>query len=114
MLDASPVITSDHLTAALAIVDYCDASALYLFGTGEAGGLDRRLLDLLKSGPATTTDINKALGGHTSSDALQAALAGLEARSRIERQTERTSGRPRVLWRLRPACISAKKADYPN
>ena len=29
-------------------------------------------------------------------------------------QTERTSGRPRVLWRLWSACAPAEKAEYPN
>ena len=62
VLDASPMITTDHLTSALAVWDYCNASSLYLFGQAGRSSLDRRVLQALEVGWMTTTELHRALG----------------------------------------------------
>lgn len=101
VIDASPVITTDHLSAAVAVWDYCDASAQYLFGDAQPNPLERRIVEALKTGPQTTTELHRALSGHAPAEALKAALESLEACGRLDRIEDATGGRPRVTWSLR-------------
>jgi hypothetical protein len=114
VLDASPIITTSHLTAAIAAWDYCDASAAYLFCNSDPNPLERRILDALQLGPLTTTALHAALGNHTQGQALRDALETLEARGSLERVTEPTGGRPRVMWRLRSGFNGASEAKKAN
>jgi hypothetical protein len=61
LLDSSPAITSDHLTAAIAVWDYCDVSAAYVFGRSASNPLEKRIADELAVGPLTTSELHRAL-----------------------------------------------------
>lgn len=114
VLDGSPLITTQHVTAALAVWDYCDASAAYLFGSADPNPLERRIVEVMKRGPLTTTALHAALGNHTPSQALRNALESLEARGTLERITEATGGRNRITWQLRSNLIGASEAKKAN
>lgn len=111
ILDRARAITADHLQAAVAVSDFCQASASYLFGAGEPDPLANKILSLLESGPKTTTDLHDGLGRHTEGPRLKGALEQLQAKGRIERQDTPTGGRPRVTWSVRQGFRPAKKAN---
>ena len=58
------LIKVEHLTAALAVWDFCDASARYLFGDAQPDPIEVRILTLLETGPKTTTKLHRAMSGH--------------------------------------------------
>jgi hypothetical protein len=113
LLDTSPVITVDHLTAAIAVWDYCDASAAYVFGANCPNPLEKRIIDALSGGPLTTKELHGALGGHTPGDALRGALENLESRGSVGRLKDSTSGRSRTTW-SRLESTSANEAKKAN
>ncbi|MEZ5854368.1 MAG: hypothetical protein R3D67_06300 [Hyphomicrobiaceae bacterium] len=114
ILDASPLITTQHVVAAIAVWEYCDSSARYLFESAMADPLETRILAVLSGAPRTTTELHQALGGHTDSSRLHAALRSLQVRGRIDRIDQPTSGRPRTVWCVRAGFEPAKEANYAN
>jgi hypothetical protein len=100
LLDGAFMIEPAHLRAALALWQYCDASAAYIFGGREMDSLAERIIEALRDGPLTTTALNQRLSGHVSSQQLRETLRELEARGLVQRQEEKTDGRPRTTWRL--------------
>ena len=110
LIDASPLITSDHLQAALATWDYCDASAKYLFQDASLNPLENRILEVLRDTPLTQSELHKNLGGHTEGAGLNSALKNLERHGRVQRNTISTGGRPKNTWSLRPVSKPANEA----
>ena len=113
-LDGSDTIELPHLEAALAVWDYCDASAKRLFGNISIDSLDGRLCQILKNGPKSTTELHNLLGNHTNAGALHAALANLEGQGRIESMGQPTGGRSRKVWRMRDGFHVANEAKKAN
>ena len=111
LLDASPVIKVDHVLAAVAAWDYCDATAKFLFGDARPDPIEQRIMLALGDGRKTSTELNKALGGHTSADAIRSALERLQGVGRIDRSDKPTAGRPLVTWHLRNVRQGAEQAE---
>jgi len=110
-LDGSHEIAMDHLEAAVAVIEYCDASAKYLFGDTGNDTLETRILEVLKTGPKLRSDLHTALSGHVNARRLESALAALEVRGRVECVDLKTSGRTAQQWALRDmGAKEAKKA----
>lgn len=101
-LDCSPVVGLDHLKAALALWNYCDLSAAFIFGdlmgnpdlekliaaldaAGESG-LNRRQLHL------------EVFGGHKPAKELDELLRQLLKSGQARRATLATRGRPAEMW----------------
>jgi hypothetical protein len=114
LLDASPLITTQHVVAAIAVWDYCDGSARYLFGAASVDPTETRILAALGGGPKSTTDLHHALGGHAERKELHDALKNLQERGRIDRMDQPTPGRPRTVWCVRVGFETAKEANYAN
>jgi hypothetical protein len=57
-LDGKAEIQVEHLHAALAIIDYCDASARRLFAGHGHDALEVRVIEALASGPKSRTELN--------------------------------------------------------
>jgi hypothetical protein len=99
-LDCSPVIESPHLHAALAVWDYCSASAALIFhaSTGDAV-LDRirRALDEAPDG-LTRKEIRSLFHGHVSSERIDLALEKLTSQGLVTNQTAPGRGRPATRW----------------
>ena len=108
LLDGAKCIGPGHLRSALAFWQYARDSALYIFGYGEEEGLMRKVLDLLRSGPKSTTDLNGLFGGRVSSHKMLACLQELVGCGLIEKREIKTGGRPKVLYRL---AEKAEKGD---
>jgi hypothetical protein len=99
-LDASSVIEPPHLRAALAVWDYCSASAALIFhaSTGDAV-LDRiRLaLDATPEG-LTRKEIGALFHGHVSRERIDMALEKLTSQGLVTNQSAPGRGRPATLW----------------
>ena len=88
--------------AALAVWEYCDASAAHIFGTALGDPVADDILRALQQAAAdgmTRTAIRDLFGRHKSGDRIGAALALLAVRGRARGMVVReTGGRPVEMW----------------
>ncbi len=97
LLDCSAVLALEHLHAALAIWQYCDASAAWVFGDRVGDATADTIFAALRgagAGGMTRTEISALFGRHLNAGRLAAALGTL-ADARLARcESEVTTGRP--------------------
>jgi len=115
LLDRSGSIRPCHLMAALALWDFCERSANFLFGDRTGNPLADEIRELLRNAPVglTRSELVAALGRHTFGDKLTSALNALQSSglARCERKTD-TGGKPSERWHAthRPAAESVLMA----
>ena len=107
LLDGQDGIGVLHLQSALALWQYAQDSALYIFGDRAVDPLEEKVLTALKQGPLTATELSRVFSGHVPKERLQPLLQQLEAQQRITVSKEKNGGRPRVVLSLRQ--ISAER-----
>lgn len=104
LLDSSPIVTVDHLKAALAVWDYCEASVRFTFGE-EIGNPDAdRILNALRQAPSNRMsdeemqrNVFKNHGGHNKTS----ALAELVRLGRVQQEKgDNSGGRTPTIWAL--------------
>jgi 5S rRNA maturation endonuclease (ribonuclease M5) len=101
LLDRSPVIGEEHLLAALAVWKYADASAKWVFGDALGDTIADAILETLRlRKEMTRTEISDLFGRHTPRSRIELALNLLLSDGRITRSLEKTTGRPRELYRV--------------
>jgi hypothetical protein len=102
LLDCSDAVRVEHLGAALAVWDYCSASARLVFGDGLGDPDQEKLLKALRASPngLTRTEIySQVFGKHKSRDELVRLLSGMLTQGLIHRVSEPgTKGRPVERW----------------
>jgi hypothetical protein len=100
ILDCSDGIFPKHLVAALALWEYCDRCARYLFGDATGDPVADPILKALKTSPdgMSRLEITKLLGQHKTSAQIERALATLERNGSARCETRKTNGRPREIW----------------
>jgi hypothetical protein len=99
-LDSTSVVSLPHLQAALAVWDYCSASAASLFGTSTGDPIADRIreaLDASRDG-LSKNQIGRLFHGHVNCDRIDAALEQLIALGAVHCHSEATTGRPSTLW----------------
>jgi len=99
-MDCSRQIGAGHLKAALALWDYAEDSARYIFGDATGEPVADRIYDALKVAPEgmTRTRISNLFKGHKDSAEIDRALATLLNSGRARRETEATGGRSAERW----------------
>ena len=101
VLDNSTCLDLVHLRAALAVWEYCEASAAHIFGgaLGDhvADEIWRALQQAGRDG-MTRTAIRDLFGRHRSGDRIGAALALLMNKRRARAEVKDTGGRPTEVW----------------
>jgi hypothetical protein len=104
-LDGASAIGEAHLRAALAIWDYCERSAKYLFGDRLGDPVGDEILTALERSPSglTRTDIRDLLGRHAKADRVAQVLVGLLESGRARCETEHPGGRGRPIERWHAA-----------
>jgi hypothetical protein len=101
-LDGSSTIKVPHLEAALAVWNYCEASAYTIFGDALGDPIADRLLEALRQagGDGLDATTQSALfGRHVTAARLAQARALLEAKRLIATEQKETGGRPRLVSR---------------
>ena len=105
LLDESTVIRQQHLVAALAAWDYCEASARFIFGNALGDPTADLLIgEIERAGEEglTRTQINsEILQRNTPSSEIDRALQLLLREGRIIRARAETKGRPKERYRKR-------------
>jgi len=113
VLDSSRTIQAEHLLAALAIWQYCEASARFIFGAALGDATADEIMQTLKQrqGGMTRTQIREHFSRNKSSAEIARALALLQAYGRAVMCTETEGqGRPVERW----YAINAKNAASPT
>jgi hypothetical protein len=99
-LDCSSVVGLPHLQAALAVWDYCAASASHLFGYFTGDAIADRIREALHQAPEglSKNQISRLFHGHVSGERIDAALEQLVLIEAVSSHSEPTPGRSATLW----------------
>jgi len=106
LLDGQNSIMERHLDAALALWRYAQESAMYIFGDRSADPMEEKILEALKQGPLTATELSAVFNRHVPKERLQSLLQRMEAQQRISVTKQKNGGRPRLIITLRNSVIS--------
>jgi hypothetical protein len=100
LLDHSKEIRAEDLFAAVAVWNYCEASARFTFGDALGDPLADELLQMLKQAPdgLTRTDLNNAFSRNRARAEIGRALTVLAENGLATCKAERTEGRPAERW----------------
>jgi hypothetical protein len=100
LLDASSIINSRHLAAAVEVWRYCEDSARFIFGDSLGDDTADRILQALRrtSEGLTRTDISSLFDRTKSADQISIALNRLSTMRLAHSTTESTKGRPTERW----------------
>jgi predicted transcriptional regulator len=104
VLDQSSVIALDHLMAAIAVWDYCEASARYVFGDSLGDPDADEVLELLRAAGEqglTLNELHESLNRSWPSDRKARALRSLRENGLIREQKGQTTakgGRPPIRY----------------
>jgi uncharacterized protein DUF3987 len=101
-MDESEEIHAGHLEAALALWDYCEESARYVFGDATGDATADQIADALKANPKglRRTEISGIFGRHKTADEINRALTRLLKSGKVTREEEGTAGRPAERWHI--------------
>jgi hypothetical protein len=102
LLDQSALVKKEHLLAALALWQYAEASALYIFGDKLGDPIADRILSAVREAGEAGLDrtaIHGLFDGNVKAERYQAALDRLVAARLISEQKELTTGAPRTIYR---------------
>lgn len=110
LLDQSLVVREEHLLAAMAVWEYCERSARFIFGDSLGDPVADEILRALRRSPdgLTRTDIRDLFSGHKRKATIDKALDHLIERGLARRVTEPTEGR--TIERLFAMHLPATKA----
>lgn len=101
LMDCSSVIRVEHLQAATAVWDYCEASVHYIFGTKTGDQYADRITQALlesENGYLTDDDIGRLFGGHRTRE-KDLALDLLLRVGKVTKESRQTKGRPVTVWK---------------
>ena len=99
-IDGAALISEAHLSAALGIWNYCEASAQYVFGDSLGDPVADGVLHVIRqAGEVSQSDISHALGRHVPASKLERALTQLLKAGKVTRESKQTGGRPATVWR---------------
>jgi hypothetical protein len=89
-----------HLQAALAVWDYCYASAFLFFGMSTGDPIADRISEAIGASHAglSKNQIRRLFHGHVEGNRIDAALEKLVALGALTTHSEPTAGRPSTLW----------------
>jgi hypothetical protein len=109
LLDCSAIVRAEHLKAALALWEYCESSARFIFGDALGDPLADEILEALRASweGLTRTEISHHFGRHKAAEQIKRALKLLAEQGLATWEEEETEGRKAVIWR---ATGGAKKA----
>lgn len=115
VLDLSDTVDLPHLEAALAVWDYCERSAIALFGTSRPPTLRdqiKEFLDDAGDSGLTRTEVHNLLQNNATAAAIKAALEALVDRGHATAEKARSdSGRSVTRWYAATKETNSTNAD---
>ena len=111
LLDGQNSIMERHLEAALALWRYAQESAMYIFGDRMADPMEEKILEALKQGSLTGTELSAVFSRNISKDRLQPVLQQLESQQRISITKVKGAGRPKLIISMREISIINEKSE---
>ncbi len=117
LADQSARLDREHLEAALAVWDYCERSAAYIFGGMLGDPLADRILEALCAAGEnglSRTQIRDLFDRNASTEAVETALSVLRRRLLAEPRSIKTGGRPAERWYIRPVSDSPGARPKPE
>jgi len=111
LLEGQTSIMERHLEAALALWRYAQESAMYIFGDRMADPMEEKILEALKQGSLTGTELSAVFSRNISKDRLQPVLQQLEAQQRISITKVKGAGRPKLIISMREISIINEKSE---
>jgi hypothetical protein len=110
LLDKSPLITCDHLRAAMELWRYSEQSVRFIFGDRIGNVVAERILKALNAAPQglSRTEISKELQGNTKAEQIDHALLVLKQMGFAKMTRAKTTGRPLERW----ITTDKRTADY--
>jgi hypothetical protein len=102
LLDCSPIVKSQHLLAALALWEYCEESARFIFGASLGDPVADEILRLLRTNNQglTRTEISNHFGRNKSSAQITRALQVLVEQGLAMSEKQGTEGRTAEVWKV--------------
>jgi hypothetical protein len=99
-LDGTDTISREHLAAAMAVWDYCDASARYIFGDALGDPVADQIMEAVRGEPGglTRTEISNLFGRNMQAARLTVALNTLQEQGKVAQGQRETGGRPAEFW----------------
>ena len=101
-MDGADAIRLPHLKAALAVWEYAEASARYIFGDATGDPVADRIMDALRNGELDRTGINYLFQRHVNASRIDQALHLLRAANKARCERRETEGRPVEVWMAVP------------
>lgn len=100
LLDLSATIKLKHLQAALALWDYCDSSAAYIFGASLGDEVADQIHKALKAAPngLNRTQISELFSNHKDKSQINRALGVLNEKGLARCEQIQTGGRSAEVW----------------
>lgn len=100
LLDQSPIVRSEHLGAALALWEYCEASVRHIFGDAIGDPVADAILNALRSSAEglTRTEISNLFARNRDKQGIDLALSALTRQGLASSMREETAGRPVEKW----------------
>ena len=99
LLDLSAMVRLEHLRAALALWDRCEASVRFIFGDATGDAVADTVLHALQVQPLELTAIRDLFSRHVKAERLAEALTLLAEAGLATSEKIQTSGRPSTTWR---------------
>jgi hypothetical protein len=102
LLDRSAVVRTEHLLAAVALWEYCQGSAQFIFGDAMGDPTADTILQALRNAPngLDRTEISSLFARHKRAEEISRALAALQEHglARVSPPTRDGTGRPSEVW----------------
>lgn len=101
LLDKSNVVKVEHLSAALAVWEYCERSAVLIFGQRLGDPTADRILESIRNAGGagmSENDIYELFGKHKSANERTRAVNLLLSLGLIKAEKQETGGRPRTTY----------------
>jgi hypothetical protein len=100
-LDGSQLVRLPHLEAALAVWQYAESSARYIFGDQTGDAVADRIFEALANREMDRTAMYYLFGKHVKSERISSALAMLRSIGRVKMEArDSDGGRSREVWML--------------
>jgi hypothetical protein len=101
LLEGEHMIDDMHIESALAVWEYCESSARFIFSGRDVDPNVNKLFSLVKEqGKIEATDVYKHFQNHITKEKMQKVIGELVSQQRIIVEQIQTGGRPRTIFKI--------------